>query len=194
MAAARKTPRGKPPKSVEAIWQDIGGWYREHAPRLAKELRPGESADAIEEFEKAVGIKLPADYRSSLEVQGGGVTLSDFAYLPLSDVRKWWQSMTKRTASQAPADEDAGNASNKLTSQRWSREWIPFAADSAGNLLCIDLAPGPKGHVGQVIQVEPAEGVFVTKFRSFGEWLAAYRDDLRRGAYEVDEDGLLQAK
>lgn len=31
--------------------------------------------------------------------------------------------------------------------------WIPFADDGGGNLYCLDLAPGPTGTVGQVVQL-----------------------------------------
>ena len=32
-------------------------------------------------------------------------------------------------------------------------QWVPFGANDWGDTLCVDLAPGPRGRVGQVIQM-----------------------------------------
>lgn len=39
------------------------------------------------------------------------------------------------------------------------RTWVPFADDGGGNQYCVDLAPGPRGHHGQVVLVHHEDTV-----------------------------------
>lgn len=73
----------------------------------------------------------------------------------------------------------------------WHEFWIPFAEDGGGNFLCIDMAPGPNGNLGQIIQVERDDGAFETEFKSFSEWLKNYRDGLFSGKFMVNDEGTI---
>lgn len=66
--------------------------------------------------------------------------------------------------------------------------WIPLAKDQDGNNIAVDLAPGPKGRVGQVILFGRD---FDTKFvvsPSWGDFLAQFAADLESGNSYIEED------
>lgn len=66
--------------------------------------------------------------------------------------------------------------------------WIPLAKDYDGNNIAVDLAPGPKGHVGQVILFGRD---FDTKYvvsPSWGDFLAQFAADLESGNSYIDDD------
>ena len=77
----------------------------------------------------------------------------------------------------------------------WHSRWIPVAEHKTGSLICIDLAPTDKGVPGQILRVETHyDGPSATKYNSFLEWLVAYKDELLKGNYKVDEHGNLEPK
>ena len=65
--------------------------------------------------------------------------------------------------------------------------WIPFASDSGGNCLGIDLDPGPTGTRGQVINFgrdEDEKFVLAPSMNEFLEWFA---DQLESGNFLIRE-------
>lgn len=66
--------------------------------------------------------------------------------------------------------------------------WIPLAKDFGGNNIAVDLAPGPRGHVGQVILFGRD---FDTKFviaESWGHFLDQFATDIESGNSFIDDD------
>lgn len=66
--------------------------------------------------------------------------------------------------------------------------WIPLAKDFNGNNIAVDLSPGPKGRVGQVILFGRD---FDTKYvvsPSWGDFLAQFAADLESGNSYIDDD------
>ncbi|KAK4127752.1 cell wall assembly and cell proliferation coordinating protein [Parathielavia appendiculata] len=66
--------------------------------------------------------------------------------------------------------------------------WIPLVRDWGGNCLAVDLAPGPKGHWGQVIMFGRDYDTKYIVARSWAAFLAIVADDLSSGRWFVDED------
>ncbi|KAL2118342.1 hypothetical protein VTJ04DRAFT_8002 [Mycothermus thermophilus] len=66
--------------------------------------------------------------------------------------------------------------------------WIPLVRDWGGNNLAVDLAPGPKGHWGQVILFGRDYDTKYVVARSWAAFLAIVADDLNSGRWFVDED------
>jgi cell wall assembly regulator SMI1 len=148
---------------LDAIWADIEAWLDAHAPRAARELRPGATAAAIASLERALGRALPDDYKASLARHDGRVALSDQEYLS--------------------TDAVAQRAASLRAVAAWDARWIPFASDSGGNLLCLDER-------GRVFAWEAGDTGPVAS--SFGAWLSQYRDDLLAGGvYGPDDDGIM---
>lgn len=66
--------------------------------------------------------------------------------------------------------------------------WIPMVRDWGGNNLAVDLAPGPKGHWGQVILFGRDYDTKYVIARNWASLLALVADDLNSGKWFVDED------
>jgi len=178
---------------IRMIWQDIEQWLAEHATDRAGELRPGADDAAIEALAAMIAIPIPADYVASLRCHDGQVDLTDYTYLSIGQACSTWAGLK--------AQDEAGNFAGRrvddpgaarIQPRWWSAAWLPFAKDGGGNLLCVDLAPGPRGKSGQVLRFERSMGPGYAGWGSFRDWLAAYRDGLISGAYAVDADGFIR--
>lgn len=180
--------------SVREIWSELEAWFDLNARPTRDALRSGADKSLLERIESAIGFELPPCYRESLNRHDGRAYLTDYEYLSSAQVLKIW-SGKKLALDQGEflGREVLDNGGGVLRNFWWHPGWVPFAADSGGNLLCIDLAPGWKGVRGQIISWERASGPHSGSEHSFHEWLRRYRDDLLAGGrFEVDEDGLMR--
>lgn len=182
------------PKEVEIneIWDDIELFFKENAPDMLRTINAGISALALTTFEKYIGFMLPDDYKISLQRHNGDVYLYSFCYLPLDVVQEKWEMMKRLKTEGVFSNRIVDGEETGVIQDLWWHEfWIPFAEDGGGNFLCIDMAPGPNGSLGQIIQVERDEGAFESKFKSFSEWLIDYRDGLNSGKFVVNDVGTI---
>jgi cell wall assembly regulator SMI1 len=67
--------------------------------------------------------------------------------------------------------------------------WIPFARDSAGNFLCVDVDPDQGGSIGQVIEVAYDDG----RLRVLASSLADYLDTLVARVSAGPDEGTMAA-
>jgi uncharacterized protein len=178
---------------VAALWSEIEKWLGAHAPDRARELRPGASPEALEALKTTIHHELPPDYSASLRLHNGKAELSDYAYLSIDDVTDTWTRLRdlEQSGAFAKLQIDAPEA-QVIQPKWWHSGWLPFAKDSGGNLLCLDLDPGINGRFGQVIRFERAMGPGPMGVNSFLEWLRAYLDALMSGKLKVDEDGFIR--
>lgn len=174
------------------IWNDIEQFFKDKAPIMLESLNAGLPVAEITAFEKHINLSLPKSYKLSLEKHNGDIYLYSYSYLSLEVVQEKWEMMKRL--------KDKGHFSNRTVQQTgtgsiqdvwWHESWIPFAEDSGGNFICIDMAPGPNGHVGQIIEVEKDDGPFETEFKSFSDWLKNYRDGLFSGSFIVNDEGTI---
>lgn len=180
---------------ISVVWHAIEKWYQEHAPRLKSGLAAGVSERTLQEFKTRTHLALPEDYQESLKLHNGDVPVHDYTYLPLESVLVVWNAMTQ---SSKDVKSQKGNISEAdrdvIRDVRWHPYWIPFLQDGGGNCICIDMAPGTRGTVGQIINWEQETGPESTPYKSFREWLTTYKDELYQGKYEVDDEGFLEEK
>ncbi|CCK67848.1 Smi1p KNAG_0A01590 [Huiozyma naganishii CBS 8797] len=66
--------------------------------------------------------------------------------------------------------------------------WIPLLTDNAGNHIGVDLAPGPKGHYGQVITFGRDFDVKYVVGANWGEFLLSFANDLEAGNWFLIEE------
>jgi cell wall assembly regulator SMI1 len=71
---------------------------------------------------------------------------------------------------------------------RWNWAWIPFAADGAGNLLCLDLDPDKGGEIGQVILWASDPAYVEVIAPSYRAWLEQFASDLEAGKLHWDAE------
>ncbi|KAL2162661.1 hypothetical protein VTH06DRAFT_6497 [Thermothelomyces fergusii] len=98
---------------------------------------------------------------------------------PTSPRPNWRQELLARQSSVPP------NAIQKAYAHP---AWIPLVRDWGGNNLAVDLAPGPKGHWGQVILFGRDYDTKYVIARSWAHFLAIVADDLKSGRWFVDEE------
>jgi hypothetical protein len=67
--------------------------------------------------------------------------------------------------------------------------WIPFARDSAGNFLCVDVDPAQGGSIGQVIEVAYDD----SRLRVLASSLADYLDTLVARVSAGPDEGTMAA-
>jgi cell wall assembly regulator SMI1 len=184
---------------IIAILDDIRKIYGTIAPDLLNKRKTEKTSEAdITAFEKALGEKLPDDYRFFLL---NNTFLIDFCFnfscLTLKQSARSRDSMNEffnngTFDKSFKIREKEGNwKNNKLKKVWWSLKWIPFAEDSAGNMFCIDLDPGKVGKKYQIINMElqDGQGPYCSgTYNSFTDFLEKHLGYLQNGQYTA-EDG-----
>ena len=132
------------------------------AGRSAVLLPRGATPRKLERAERALGTALPPEMRAfytehdggsrageancGVGSRSGGRTLLSLDGI-VSEWRKW-MSLIEAGALPPPA---AGTRSKLVrTESSWIAGWIPITSDGAGTHHVVDLAPAPRGRVGQV--------------------------------------------
>ncbi|MFD1538753.1 ankyrin repeat domain-containing protein [Nonomuraea guangzhouensis] len=179
---------------------EISAWLAEHArPDHTSLVRARGAADpaAVAGLEAAIGEPLPSDFRAYLRLFGGCGGLDHYEYAGMSVERMLsrWQSL-KDTHDQGIFDDrvphELDPANGCVRCVWWHPGWLPFAEDSGGNLLCVDLAPAPNGSRGQVIQWEIHGGPYGPRAWSFEDHLREHRDTLISVRHTYDAEGRLE--
>ncbi len=178
-------------KPIAVIWADIASWLAVHASGRAAELLPGADDAAIASLEDGIGASLAPDHAASLRVHNGMATLTSYQYLDSEAVLAKWQSRAPLAKDERHPHDPSGAQFRNVW---WHHGWVPFAEDSGGNLLCIDLDPGPEGKAGQVLVWEMAMGPGLAGADSLGTWLEDYCAGLKAGRFAVDEEGYLSER
>ncbi|MBZ9715945.1 SMI1/KNR4 family protein [Deinococcus multiflagellatus] len=128
-------------------------------PALAAPLRPPASPADFQAAEAALGRPLPAPVRDAYSTHDGqdGVVpgvMFGMTWLPLRRAvqeHATWMDLAQDDTSLTSEPEGA------IKAVSFSRGWLPFATDGAGNGLAVDLDPGAAGTTGQVITYGPDE-------------------------------------
>jgi cell wall assembly regulator SMI1 len=181
--------------AINTVWGKIERWYNEEAPIAYQRLKKGASEEEIKELEEKMELVLPEDFVASLLIHNGGGGFHDYEYLSIDQIYKFWSMMNELKEEGAFASYEIKETNRGIIKDTWwHSHWIPFALDSGGNSICIDLSPEKKGTYGQIIYKEKEEGPLISNQKSFFEWLWAYQQDLYRGCYFVDKDGFIQEK
>ncbi|HEV2949414.1 MAG TPA: SMI1/KNR4 family protein, partial [Gemmataceae bacterium] len=134
-------------RRVATSWKVIEGVLKENARSAYKALRPPASVADIRELEELIGTRLLQALVSSLRTHDGmqrAIDLVNYhSLLPVSEMRKWWRiTMDNPWDDPGPRFSDGKRIKGDL---RWRQWWVPIAVDAGGNLLAVDLDPGPAG-------------------------------------------------
>lgn len=178
-------------------------WLKTHLPEVAESLNAGASEQELKQFAAALQVDLPdhflALYRwhngQSMDVNAG--PWFGLNFLPLDQVQsecEMWRSMLQNSSPESIESLSLYMKSTPdgyVMKQYANPHWIPFADDSGGNHLGIDLSPDVHGTRGQVINfgrdeerkiaVAPSLGAFI-------DWMVA---ELQSGNFsiQVEDDG-----
>lgn len=177
---------------MQSLWQDIMVWFKDHAkPCYDNLLRVSNGADdaQLAELETALGKSVPEDFKDYLRLYNKSYQVVFFEYTSLNI-----RTMLKRRAG-LNQQLDAGIFENhevfpdieKIRCVKWHPNWLPFAEDGGGNLLCLDLDPPADGDYGQVFSWETRGDPGSPNAKSFLAFVTDYRDALLSGKYRYDE-------
>src|SRR5690349_11873828 len=187
----------RPARDVGKLYESLEHWLREHSPRMYGDLRDPASAEDLKALESALGQELPAELRTALQIHDGGPYFDFYQLLSASRIQNRYNFEMERAEQPSPY---AGSGICRPVI--WSKGWIPFAEDGGGNFLCIDLDPGPKGIVGQVLRWErSSSGADVMGWRgysdpvsSFDDWFGRTVDACLDGEVDIDDEGFISLK
>jgi cell wall assembly regulator SMI1 len=172
-----------PAARVAAAVQRILAHMRERAPDAIADLR-GPATD-LAKFATALGRPPPPDLVAYWGLHDGGLPIFEYAGLSSADslrVRKGLESLRRKGTFDT--HEIFEQSVPRIQPVKWHTAWIPLAEDGCGNLYCIDLEPGPKGQVGQVIRWEVAGGAFAAGSSTLADVLERYAAALPRFKYD----------
>ncbi|MEV0892975.1 SMI1/KNR4 family protein [Promicromonospora sp. MEB111] len=154
-----------PPDGAAAASADPDAVTRLIAERMPDAV--GAAPDEIAAAEGALpdGARLPDEVRAlyaaagsgnlSLAAEQGG--FSGFEIVPLrgSFLREAFLPAARFSTWTADADTSApADPAGRVQAAIGSPLWFPVGTDGAGNVFAADLAPGPNGHVGQVVLLD----------------------------------------
>ena len=153
------------PVRIDAVWARFEAWLRAVAPSIADKLRPPADDVTLADTEARLGRTLPEELKLLLKIHNGGREV--FGGLDLLSA----ESMAKAYRS-VREHADVPEHLQGLLSADGSAGWIPFAYSVGGDYLCVDLAPGPAGTVGQVFGWNHDDPVTSPMAPSLTAWLA----------------------
>ena len=151
-------------QSAASLWSQLTTWYTQQIPEFADTLNPGALEEEIRELDEEVrrvtGTSLPSALVEIYKVNAGQKEFAvagaffGLPFLSPQDVLKQWLDWRSIADTDPELADEVVNTSyprGAVRLQYMNPGHIPFSYDGAGNHLGIDLSPGPKGNVGQVI-------------------------------------------
>lgn len=170
---------------VDRVWGRIETWLARNAPALAAGFNAPATARDLAKTERVLGVQLPEDVRLSyLRHNGHWSLFGGWRWHSLEGIRKSWIQWNELLAEGCfPGKRNTSDGS--IVQQAWWHPgWIPIASLECDD-ICLDLAPGPQGTVGQVIVMLHEYDQRPVVGASFREWLTQFADDLERGVFVV---------
>jgi cell wall assembly regulator SMI1 len=181
-------------KPIEESWHLIEAWLEANAPRIRANLNPGASDAALDEAETALGITMPADWRTLYRVHDGMNDTGNFGslfygmqFMPLKRVLEEQSLSSTATSAKVPVKSaDRGINSLDLNNPKW----IGLTHDYGDTQLRVDMDPGIDGHSGQVIFTDQAYRVAILLAPNIADFLATFTAELEKGLYTLNPEAL----
>ena len=178
---------------MDGTWGRIEAWLAANAPIVAAGLNPPASSEAIADAEQYLGVQFPADVRASYLRHDGqrfdspGL-LDGWEWLSLERIRDEWK-VWKDLLDGGDFNGIRSDADGRFVRKDWwNPAWIPLTYSGSGDHHCLDLAPGPQGRSGQIIEMWHDEGARPVVASSFGKWLADFADGLEAGDFVLSDE------
>jgi cell wall assembly regulator SMI1 len=190
-------------RPVNVAWDVIHDWMKRECPVLLPTLNSPASESDLAALEKAVGAKLPDDFKASYRTHNGSARwpgpIIGVPMLSASDIQRVWsglQSVAKDWAEMLPIQ--ASFKKGAIKEDAVNPKWIPFLGPDEDNYVGLDFDPGPAGSKGQVINFGADEFKYDSKryvvAPSFSAFLNLVADLMSEGKVVSDQDGCLSLK
>lgn len=185
--------------TVKEAWQRLKNWCRQYLPELLDNFNPGTTIHELDEFEAAIGQRLPIDVRESYLIHNGQKDEDDFyvtgilfgiPILSLSEALQEWLNWREHDSVNDELEEEFTlSAPSKAVRPGYTNPgWIPLTSDCNGNHIAIDLAPDTNGVVGQVIIFGCDEIIKYVVADSWAAFLNNVAFELESGNFCIDQE------
>lgn len=182
--------------TIREGWHRIEKWCRRNLPGLLAGLNSGATEEQVGSVEHVIQQSLPEEVRESLFIHNGQLAGTSvgflFGQLTLASCDRIALEYEHWKGSD-PGDPPTTHTffpEDAIANRYHHDGWIPIAyEDGCGNCLAVDLAPGPSGIRGQIIDFGADiydQGVLAP---SWGEFLISYAKLLESGLLgKIDTD------
>jgi cell wall assembly regulator SMI1 len=167
-----------PAQTIDETWDTIESELAVQFPQVHESLSPPATAYELDLLEGAMDRMLPPDFRASLLRHNGQrerMSLHGFCNSAcllgtdgILDVWHGWRNVADPSIMYVHPHNDTSLEID--TGVVWHPGWVPFTETDCGNYHFLDLAPRPRGTVGQIFfSFDAAPGGVLA--RSYREWL-----------------------
>jgi cell wall assembly regulator SMI1 len=164
---------------IDELITRMDRWLQRNRNDYYANLQPGAMEDAITAFERHFTVTLPQTFRKLYQWRNGQ-SVGEFRsfqenrmFLPLQDVAE-----TKELLDEMIGDDCKD-------SQWWQPGWIPFLSNGSGDYLCLNVAAGDDGTVGQLIEFWHDDADRNVQFTSVDDWLQCLVESMENGTIEL---------
>ena len=157
---------------MKKIWSKVENELATKAKAILESLNPPAEEGEIEALEEHVGQELPVDFRDFVFLHNGQSQESNpgffdmFSLMSLDLIQESWDELEGLRDDVGEDDSCPG-------------DWLPFAEDSGGDLLCVELESGA---ISKFVSGEDNEEVA----DSFESWLSDMYATLNSGEFSFD--------
>lgn len=178
---------------MDQVWDHIEAWLAANAPAIAAGLNPPASARELADTERFLGVQFPEDVRAGYlrhngQTQDSPWMLDGWELLCLERIRDEWKVWKDLLDGGDFAGIQSDADGLAVRNDWWSPAWIPLTYSGSGDHHCLDLAPGPQGRPGQIIQMWHDDGARPVVAVSFEAWLSDFADGLEAGEFVLSDE------
>jgi len=176
---------------------ELKQWLSVNIPEIVDDLNEPATSDEIGKIENQLGVALPEDFKDMYLEHNGQSGEGDIqgvfyglSFLSLEDVNEEliiWAEIVDSGMNDDVCSKS--HVSGMIKENYANKLWIPFAYDGGGNILGLDLDPGEKGTIGQVINFGADEDTKYVLASSFSKFMAWYVKELEKGNYRIKDQG-----
>lgn len=178
---------------LKNAWEHIEKWLLKQTPEAESWLNPPATPEEIQEAETTLGITFPEDVKASYlrhngQSQDAPYLLYGWEWLSLERICSEWSIWKELLDAGTFAGSENNGADQRVLKDWWHSAWIPLTYSGSGDHHCLDLAPGPQGLAGQIIQMWHDEGSRPVMATNFSVWISGFAHALQNGEFVYSED------
>ncbi|MBB5866477.1 SMI1/KNR4 family protein [Xanthomonas sp. 3058] len=160
---------------MQKTWNRLEKWLRVHDTARLADLRAPAQAGQLADLAATLNLALPDELAESLrrhdgQSRKGPGLFGEMAYSSCLTIATDWTALT-RLANEDDFDDLSVTTEKGIAPVWWHPAWIPFAANGAGDHLCLDTAPARGGQAGQIIAFQHDHPHRRLVSPSLGAWL-----------------------
>jgi internalin A len=177
--------------SVTEIMNRLQAMLKDALPQLEGSLRGPANEKTLAEAEIELGLVLPEELRALYllhdgeETNGPGLFMG-LRFLPVEELVQHWKVWAELEADWGVEAEHYSVPMGWIQERYINRGWLPIGEDGGGNHIGIDLAPGPEGRIGQIINFGRDEETKYVIALTLTDMLQFLADTAAAGEFSVE--------